>query len=121
MADVLDQAALDNLLEMVGGDPDFVDELVDTFLEDAPTQLAELRRAILAGDAAEAVRPAHTIKGNAASIGARAVETIGRSMEEQARTGDIDGIGERVTDLEAAIAELRPALDEARARRWAAP
>ena len=43
MPEVLDQAALANLLEMVGGDPDFVDELVDTFLADVPQQVAELR------------------------------------------------------------------------------
>ena len=27
---------LDNLIEMVGGDPEFVDEFVDTFREDVP-------------------------------------------------------------------------------------
>jgi len=120
MAEVLDQAALDNLLEMVGGDPDFVDELVDTFLEDAPVQLAQLQLAVSAGDAAAVVRPAHTLKGNGASIGARAVETISRSIEEQARAGNLDGMGEQVAALVAAIAELRPALDEARSRRWTA-
>ena len=45
MPEVLDQAALANLLDVVGGDPDFVDELVDTFLADVPQQVAELRGA----------------------------------------------------------------------------
>ena len=76
MPEVLDQAALDSLLQMVGGDADFVDELVDTFLADVPQQLAELRAAVAAGMAADAIRPAHTLKGTSASIGARAVEAI---------------------------------------------
>ena len=87
MPEVLDQAALDSLLQMVGGDADFVDELVDTFLADVPQQLAELRAAVAAGTAADAVRPAHTLKGTAASIGARAVEATSRSIEEGARAG----------------------------------
>ena len=73
MPEVLDQAMLDNLIEMVGGDPEFVDELVDTFREDVPQQLAELRRAVDAGAVADVVRPAHTLKGNSPSIGARSV------------------------------------------------
>ena len=100
MPEVLDQAALASLLEMVGGDPDFVDELVDTFLGDAPQQLAELRAAVAAGTAADAVRPAHTLKGTAGTIGARAVEATSRSIEEGARAGSVDGLEARVGELE---------------------
>ncbi len=120
MPEVLDQAALPNLLDMVGGDPDFVDELVDTFLADVPQQVAELRGAVAAGMAADAVRPAHTLKGTAGTIGARAVEATSRSIEEQARAGSIDGLEAHVGELERALADLEAALADARARRWAA-
>ena len=120
MPEVLDQAALDSLLQMVGGDADFVDELVDTFLADVPLQLAELRAAVAAGTAADAVRPAHTLKGTAASIGARAVETMSRSIEEGARAGTVDGLDAQVEELALALADLETALADARARRWAA-
>jgi HPt (histidine-containing phosphotransfer) domain-containing protein len=120
MADVLDQAALDRLLEMVGGDPEFIDELMDTFLADAPQQLAALRRAAAAGAAEDAVLPAHSLKGTAGSIGARAVEATSRVIEEQARDGNVDGLDGRVTDLERGLADLEAALADARARRWAA-
>jgi len=120
MADVLDQAALDSLLQMVGGDADFVDELVDTFLADVPQQLAELRAAAASGAAAAAVRPAHTLKGTAASIGARAVEALSRSIEEQARAGVVDGLESQVEELARALVDLEAALADARARRWAA-
>jgi two-component system, sensor histidine kinase and response regulator len=118
--EVLDQSALARLLEMVGGDPDFVDELVDTFLGDAPQQLAELRTAVATGTAADAVRPAHTLKGTAGAIGARTVEATSRAIEQQAGGGSVDGLDDRVTELERALADLEAALADARARRWKA-
>ena len=120
MPEVLDQAALANLLDVVGGDPDFVDELVDTFIADVPQQLAELRAAVATGTAADAIRPAHTLKGTAATIGAREVEATSRSIEEAARADSIDGLEARVGELEHALADLKAALADARARRWAA-
>jgi HPt (histidine-containing phosphotransfer) domain-containing protein len=120
MTEVLDEAALVSLLEMVGGDPDFVDELIDTFLADAPRQLAELRTAVATGTAADAVRPAHSLKGTAATIGARAVEAVSRSIEEQAGDGNVDGLDDQVRELERALADLEAALADARTRRWAA-
>ena len=120
MPDVLDQAALASLLDMVGGDPDFVDELIDTFLADVPQQVAELRGAVAAGMAADAVRPAHTLKGTAGTIGARAVEATSRTIEEEARAGSMDRLEAHVGELERALADLEAALADARARRWAA-
>ena len=120
MPEALDQAALHNLLQMVGGDADFVDDLVDTFLADVPLQLAELRAAVATGTAADAIRPAHTLKGTAASIGARAVEATSRSIEERARAGSADGLEAQVGELERAVADLEVALARARERRWAA-
>ena len=120
MPELLDQAALDSLLQMVGGDADFVDELVDTFLADVPHQLAGLRACVATGVAADAVRPAHTLKGTAASIGARAVEAISRSIEQRARAGGADGLEAQVEELARALADLETALAGARARRWTA-
>ena len=120
MPEVLDQAALDSLLEMVGGDADFVDELVDTFLADVPQQLAELRAAVAAGTAADAVRPAHTLKGTAAKhrrAGGRGDEPLDRGRRPG---GQLDGLEAQVGELERALADLETALAGARARRWAA-
>jgi len=120
MPEVLEQAALDSLLQAVGGDADFVDELIDTFIADVPQQLAELRAAVASGTAADAIRPAHTLKGTAGSIGARAVEAMSRSIEEAARAGSVDGLEAQLGELERRLADLETALASARARRWAA-
>ena len=56
----LDNAVLGELRESVGDDPEFVAELVDDFLADAPIQLESLREAATSGDAAGATaRGAH--------------------------------------------------------------
>src|SRR3954454_19838008 len=59
---VIDPAALDRLLEMTGGDPEFVQELITTYVEDAAAQLDAMRAADAAGDAEALVRPAHSLK-----------------------------------------------------------
>ena len=67
---VVDPAALDRLLEMTGGDPEFLRELITTYLEDGAAQLVAMGEAAAAGDAEALVRPAHSLKSNSASMGA---------------------------------------------------
>ena len=120
MGEALDTAVLAELLEAVGDDPTFIDELVDTFLSEAPGFLASIDDAVAAGDPARVVVPAHTLKGNASTIGANGLAAIARSLEERGRRGESDGAA---ADAEAARAEhtrVVAALDAARANRWAA-
>ena len=62
---------------------DFVVELVDTFFEEAPQMLAELRAALAAGAAERFRRAAHSLKTNANTFGAMALGAQAR----EARTG----------------------------------
>lgn len=121
MTETLDEVALRSLLAMVGDDPEFVDELVDSFLEDSPQQIAALRAAASNGDADGLVRPAHTLKGSSASLGARGVESIGRAIEERGRAGTVEGVAELLVELDGAYKELLTTLSDARQRRWVAP
>jgi len=54
----IDDAAFAELLETVGGDLEFLAELIDTYLGDSPGLFAQLRAAIAAGDAVTARRAA---------------------------------------------------------------
>jgi HPt (histidine-containing phosphotransfer) domain-containing protein len=60
---------------------DFVKELVDTFLEEAPAMLDELRAALGAGDAAAFRRAAHSLKSNGITFGATAFGAMARELE----------------------------------------
>ena len=113
----VDPAALDRMLELVGGDIEFFDELVDTFLEDAVTQLEAMRLASSV-DAESLVRPAHSMKTNCANMGATALAQLCRDLEGAARAGDLNGATERVAAAEQEFAAVRTellALREARA------
>jgi len=120
MADTLDRSVLAELLEAVGDDPAFIDQLVDTFLAEAPGFLVAIDVAIAAGDAAAVVVPAHTLKGNASTIGANGLASVGRSLEERGRRGETDGAGGDAATARDELARVVTALDAARAARWAA-
>jgi HPt (histidine-containing phosphotransfer) domain-containing protein len=119
MADTLDTAVLAELLEAVGDDPTFIDQLVDTFLGEAPGFLAAIDDAVAAGDPARVVVPAHTLKGNAATIGATELTAIARSLEERGRQGERGGAAADAAAARGELARVVAALDVARAARWA--
>ncbi len=109
----LDAAAHERLREL-GGD-DFLAEVIDTFLADAPALLATLRRSLGEEDADELRRAAHTLKSNGATLGAEGFTQLCRELEERARSRELDRAGELVDRiereygaLEEALAALRP-------------
>jgi histidine phosphotransfer protein HptB len=101
---LLDQAALDEL-RALGGE-EFLSELVDTFLAEAPAQLAALHK----GDVAEVRRAAHTLKSNGATFGAGHFSELCRELEEQAKRSDLAGAPELAARIEAEYALLAEAL-----------
>ena len=95
-----------------GAGAEFVAELLDTFFEEAPTLLAELRAAQAQADASRFRRAAHSIKSNSLTFGATA-------LAEQARALELGGLpAERapalLDALDAAYAQAAQALRELR-------
>jgi PAS domain S-box-containing protein len=108
----LDGAALENLREL-GGD-DFVWEVIDTFLADAPTLLATLRQALDDDDADDLRRAAHSLKSNGSTLGAEEFSTLCRQLEQRAKSGRLEGASELVSRIEHEYEPLRTALDALR-------
>lgn len=110
MAEPLDPGAMEGLVEMAGGDREFVGTLIDEYLADAGALVVSLREAT--GE--ELVRAAHTLKGMSATFGAGRLTAICSELERAARNGD------RPADLVAAAegeyAGVRSALEAERAR-----
>ena len=75
----IDAAVFAELQETAGAD--FVQELVDTFLEEAPGMLGALRAAAAAGQADAYRRAAHSLKSNANTFGASALGAMARDLE----------------------------------------
>jgi CheY-like chemotaxis protein/HPt (histidine-containing phosphotransfer) domain-containing protein len=110
----LDEAALDSLREL-GGD-EFVAEVIDTFLADAPALLESLRSSIVRGDADEVRRAAHTLKSNGATLGADSFTAVCREVEQRAKEGRLGSAGELVGRLEREYGSLRETLANHRPR-----
>jgi signal transduction histidine kinase/response regulator RpfG family c-di-GMP phosphodiesterase/HPt (histidine-containing phosphotransfer) domain-containing protein len=78
---VLDPGALDDLRELVGGDPSMLSGLVADFLAETPTLVHELRDAVAVADPERASRAAHTLKGLGATFGATAMAQLCQRAE----------------------------------------
>ena len=102
--DVIDHATFNELQENVGAD--FVFELVDTFLDEAPAMIAELRAALAASDAESFRRGAHSLKTNANTFGAVALGTRAKALEQSGLPEDAAGLD----TLDVVYAEAAAAL-----------
>jgi HPt (histidine-containing phosphotransfer) domain-containing protein len=78
-APLIDAATFAELQASAGSD--FVGELIDTFFEEAPAMLAELRRALGAGEGEAFRRAAHSLKSNANTFGALVLGMLARELE----------------------------------------
>jgi HPt (histidine-containing phosphotransfer) domain-containing protein len=113
----IDAAVFANLVEMTGGDLEFIDELVDTYLDDGAAQIDALRAAVESGVVADLVRPAHSMKSSSLNVGAVRLGEQCRTLEEAARSGDVPHPAEWVAAIAAGFEEARRALLDERARR----
>lgn len=110
MPEPLDRAALDELSAMTGGDATLVVELLDTFLSDAELYLGELRAAVDGADPEGLVRPAHSLKSNAMTVGALRLADLCRRLEADARSSAVDDAAERVGEVAAELDGVRDAV-----------
>jgi HPt (histidine-containing phosphotransfer) domain-containing protein len=106
----IDRAVFDGLIEMTGGEMAFVDELVDTYLEDGQQQVAALRDAVATADTAALVRPAHSLKSNSLNLGAMTLGEQCRELEDLARGGAVPDAANRVEAIATGFAEVRQTL-----------
>ena len=85
---------------------DFVVELVDTFAEEAPQMLAEMRSALADAAAERFRRAAHSLKSNSSTFGAVRLAEMARALE----LGGLPDVSAGAAPLDAVAAELDSAL-----------
>jgi HPt (histidine-containing phosphotransfer) domain-containing protein len=111
MADApIDRAAFDELKETAGAE--FVIELVDTFLAEAPLMLDDLRSALAAGDAERFRRAAHSLKSNSNTFGATRLGLLARELELGGLGPVTAAAGEPLVALADEYARVAQALTE---------
>ncbi len=113
----LDREAMARLLEITGDDAAFVDELIDTFIDDAATQVAAMRMAVTARDVAAVIRPAHSLKSNSQNVGATLLADLCQTLEADGRAGDVLDLRPRIDAVEGEFEAVRARLLSERAAR----
>jgi CheY-like chemotaxis protein/HPt (histidine-containing phosphotransfer) domain-containing protein len=109
----LEAAALQNLRDL--GGVEFLTEVVDVFLADAPALITSLRSSQERQDPEELRRAAHTLKSNGSTLGAVAFAELCRSVEQHAKDGRLDGVPQLVDRIEQEYRTLQEALASLRA------
>ena len=110
----IDRATFEELRTTTG--EDFVDELVDTFLSEAPGMLAELQQAFDDRSAERFRRAAHSLKSNANTFGATVLGKLARELElgglqlaGEGAAAPIEALHREYARVAEALAELKRA------------
>jgi len=89
----IDKATFDELKQMSGAD--FIGELIDAFLDDAPNMIQNMQTALSAKDVESFRRNAHSLKSNANTFGATRLGVLAKELEFMAKENNLD-IGNRL-------------------------
>ena len=108
---VIDKAIFEELKQMSG--EDFINELIDAFLEDGPHMIGNMQAALDAKDVESFRRNAHSLKSNANTFGATELASQAKELEYMARENNLD-VGGR---LEALQESFSAAADELKGMR----
>ncbi len=100
------------LLNRLSGNQALAEAIVEQFLSDMPEQLARLRVQVREGQAEQAGKQAHTIKGVAANLSSPALERIAESMEKAGKEGDLERLPPLMAQMEAIFAQVESAMQE---------
>ena len=106
---VIDEKTFDELKQMSG--TDFINELIDTFLEDSPKLIEEMGSALKADNVDSFRRAAHSLKSNAATFGANELSALAKELEMLGKENKINETGDRLRALEEAYESVRRELN----------
>ena len=112
MTGPIDETAFAETVAMVGGDVGFVRDLVAEYRADGTTRVADMRAALVAGEAEDLRRAAHTLKGSSASLGALDLADACRAIEIAAHEGQLAGLETAVASVASQFDAVVAALEE---------
>ncbi len=106
-------AAVDvrRLGDLTGGDVEFEQELIESFLVETERHVADLIAALRDRNEEVLRRKAHNIRGSSAHAGAKGLEEIALQLERTGVDGDPETAGRIVHELEAEFRRVRSRLD----------
>lgn len=106
--EILDEEALFARLE----DEGLSRRLLALFVTDFPFQLEALKKALREGEERAVERQAHTIKGAAANVEARALCGVAYAIETAGKAGDLEAVRSLMIPLDREFARLTELLSQ---------
>lgn len=103
----IDMNTFNSLKESTGAD--YIGELIDAFLDDAPNLLAQMKSALTSNNAESFRRAAHSMKSNAATFGAMELSALAKELEGLARENNLE-IGNRLEVMEESFRQVESQL-----------
>ena len=97
---------LEAALDRFDGDNEFLEKMLQEFVESAPKQLEMLEGAIKKGDAKLVEREAHSIKGAAGNLGATGIADVSLKLELLARKTNLTGTNHVIARLKTEFKRL---------------
>ena len=115
----LDPAVLDQLRELeTAADPGIAARVLGLYRDEAPKTMATIASAVVAADAAEIARAAHSLKSSSASIGATVMSVLCAELVAAGRGGKVLNAREIFVRVEAEQVRVQEAIGIELAR-WA--
>ena len=109
---VIDKKTFAELKQMSGAE--FLNELMDTFLEDSPKLIEEMWSALKVNNVDSFRRAAHSLKSNAATFGANELFALAKELEMLGKENKLTETGDRLKALQESYESVREELSELR-------
>jgi HPt (histidine-containing phosphotransfer) domain-containing protein len=106
---LIDKTTFDEL-KRISGD-DFINELIDVFLNDAPDMLKQMQIALAVQDVDTFRRAAHSLKSNANTFGATELAALAKELELIGRERKLNTVGDKLEKLFAEYVQVESALN----------
>jgi CheY-like chemotaxis protein/HPt (histidine-containing phosphotransfer) domain-containing protein len=103
---------LRELQQAGGGDREFVQEVINSYLEDAPQRLEAIEQAIAKNQSQQLTSSAHALKSLSATVGASYLANLCEQLQELGKQNRVEESSEIATQLPDAFSQVRQALQE---------
>ena len=109
--DVLDESVLYDLLQIGGGNQDFMKRMLALFEENVGPAIERISSAAKTSDKAELANQVHALKSMAANMGAKKLASTCAVVEKKARGNEVQNTEQAVQTISKELAAARDALE----------
>jgi signal transduction histidine kinase/DNA-binding response OmpR family regulator len=103
--------SIKQVMDVTGGNVKIIKRITSVFLENVPSEIEELAKAISTENYEEARRMAHSIKGASATVGGMRMSVVAFGMEQAAHENDLSTAGRLLENLRSEFEHLRQLLE----------